>query len=131
MHARSKTKHLRHCQRSVMMTTGNPLSVAMLIITFFDVLNNKVTSSFTYVNNAVRLTWILNASPICEVNKGFCSNIVGAHGSKFWRYIVDTSCYFWLSCISLNFKPSRIIFQRATLSNQCTLLRKLRLYPGP
>ena len=34
--------------------------------------------------------------------------------------VVDTSCYFWLPCILLNFKPSRKIFQRATLSNQCT-----------
>ena len=32
--------------------------------------------------------------------------------------VVDTSCYFWLSCILLNFNPSRIIFQRATLSNR-------------
>ena len=29
--------------------------------------------------------------------------------------VMDTSCYFWLSCILLNFKPSRIIFQRAIL----------------
>ena len=45
--------------------------------------------------------------------------------------VVDTSCYFWLSCILLNVKPSRTIFQRATFSNQCTSLRKLRLYPCP
>ena len=40
-----------------MMTTGNSLSVATM--TFFIDVNNTVTSSFTYVNNAV--TWILNA----------------------------------------------------------------------
>ena len=40
-----------------MMTTGISLSVA--IVTFFIDVNNTVTSSFTYVNNAV--TWILNA----------------------------------------------------------------------
>ena len=41
-----------------MMTTGNSLSVAMM--TFFIDVNNTVTSSFTYMNNAV--TRILNAS---------------------------------------------------------------------
>ena len=41
-----------------MMTTGISLSVAMM--TFFIDVNNTVTSSFTYVNNAV--TWILNGS---------------------------------------------------------------------
>ena len=41
-----------------MMTTGHSLSVAMM--TFFIDVNNTVTSSFTYVNNAV--TWILNGS---------------------------------------------------------------------
>ena len=41
-----------------MITTGNSLSTAMM--TFFIDVNNTVTSSFTYVNNAV--TWILNAS---------------------------------------------------------------------
>ena len=41
-----------------MMTTGNSLSVAMLM--FFIDVNNTDTSSFTYVNNAV--TWILNVS---------------------------------------------------------------------
>ena len=40
------------------MTTGNSLSVAMM--TFFIDVNDTVTSSFTYVNNAV--TWSLNAS---------------------------------------------------------------------
>ena len=40
------------------MTTGISLSVAMM--TFFIDVNNRVTSSFTYVNNAV--TWILNGS---------------------------------------------------------------------
>ena len=37
---------------------------------------------------------------------------------------VDTSCYFCSPDV-LNFKPSLIIFQRATLSNRCTSLRKL------
>ena len=41
-----------------MMTTGISLSVAMM--TFFIDVNNTVTSSFMYVNNAV--TWILNCS---------------------------------------------------------------------
>ena len=40
-----------------MMTMGNSLSDAMM--TFFIDMNNTVTSSFTYVNNAV--PWILNA----------------------------------------------------------------------
>ena len=41
-----------------MMMTGISLSVAMMA--FFIDVNNTVTSSFTYVNNAV--TWILNGS---------------------------------------------------------------------
>jgi len=44
--------------------------------------------------------------------------------------VVNTSCYLWLSSILLNLKPSRIIVQRASLSNQCTSLGILRLYPS-
>ena len=43
---------------------------------------------------------------------------------------VGTSCYFWLPCCFLNSKPSLIIIQMATLSNQCTSLRKLHLHSG-
>ena len=43
---------------------------------------------------------------------------------------MNTSCYFWLPCRFLNFKRSLVIFQRATLSNQCTSLRKLHLHSG-
>ena len=39
--------------------------------------------------------------------------------------------FFCCPVFLLNFKPSRIISQRATLSNQCTPLRNFYLYPGP
>ena len=44
--------------------------------------------------------------------------------------VVDTSYYFGLTCILLNFKPFRIIFKRANLSDQCTSHRKLHLHSG-
>ena len=50
---------LKTIPTSVMVKTGNPLSVAMVTITFVDV----------DVNNAI--TWILIASSVCEINKTF------------------------------------------------------------
>ena len=55
------------------MTTGHPLSVAVVTITFVDTeVNNTVTSLrrlSAYVNNVV--TWVLNALSVCEVYKQF------------------------------------------------------------
>ena len=55
------------------MTTGHPLSVAMVTVTFVDTeVNNTVTSLrrlSASVNNVV--TWVLNALCAYEVNKQF------------------------------------------------------------
>ena len=59
-----------------------------------------------------------------------CKYRIRVHDIKQSLLVGAHVCYFWLPCRFLNFKPSIIIFQRATLSNQCTSLRKLHLHSG-
>ena len=72
---------------------------------------------------------ILNNFPMTCITKHKFAHIRGARVQIL--EVVDTSCYFWLSCILLNVKPSRTIFQRATFSNQCTSLRKIAFISMP
>ena len=47
--------------------------------------------------------------------------------TQFWGIVV-TSCYFWLPDVFWYFKPSSIIIQKATFSNECTSLIKCELH---
>ena len=82
--------------------------------------------------------WCNRANNVHALFVYFFSSSLNSLGSNCYSCIVVirapryscTSCYFWLPCRFLNFKPSLIIFRRATLWNQCTSLRKLHLHWG-
>jgi len=95
-----------------MMTTGISLSVATM--TFFIDVNNTVTSSFTYVNNAV--TWILNGSFLMIGDDDDGKSTECCHDDNY--VLCRHEHWHWFSCLSLDFLcsiPVRIVYRRHCL----------------
>ena len=95
-----------------MMTTGISLSVATM--TFFIDVNNTVTSSFTYVNNAVK--WILNGSFLTIGDDDDGKAIECCHDDNY--VLCRHEYWHWFSCLSLDFCcsiPVRTVYRRHSL----------------